>query len=205
MDIYAIRLAKDIEDYFITLNIMEYAYLLGSMYTMLLPDSYRSDNGVYYTPPSISERLLDLLVAEGADWAEAKVLDPACGGGAFLVTVANRMLGDYRIKELSAIEKIEHIEKHLSGIEIDRFAAWIAQTLVDILLYSETIAAGRRLKSIVKIQDTIQCIETETRRFDVIVGNPPYGKKSWMRKLENYIQDHYTGMQICMGYLLMLH
>lgn len=36
--------------------------------------------------------------------------------------------------------------------------------------------AGRRLKSIVKVQDTIQCIETETRRFDVIVGNPPYGK-----------------------------
>ena len=42
----------------------------------------------------------DLLAAEGADWAEDKVLDPACGGGAFLVTVANRMLGDYRIKEL---------------------------------------------------------------------------------------------------------
>lgn len=65
MDIYAIRLAKDIADYFITLNIMEYAYLMGAMYTMLLPDSYRSDNGVYYTPPSISERLLDLLAAEG--------------------------------------------------------------------------------------------------------------------------------------------
>lgn len=176
LDIFAIRLAKDIADYFITLNIMEYAYLLGSMYTMLLPDSYRSDNGVYYTPPSISERLLDLLAAEGADWAEAKILDPACGGGAFLVTVANRMLGDYRIKELSAIEKIEHIEKHLSGIEIDGFAAWITQMLVDILLYSETIAAGRRLKSIVKVQDTIQCIDAETRRFDVIVGNPPFGK-----------------------------
>ena len=176
MDIYTINLAKEVADYLHTLNIMEYAYLLGSLYTMLLPDGYRSVNGIYYTPPTLSERLLDLLAAEGADWAEAKVLDPACGGGAFLVTVANRMLGDYRIKDLSPREKLEHIETHLWGIEIDKFAAWITQSLVDIILYPESILAGRRLKSIVKVQDTIQYVISETKRFDVIVGNPPYGR-----------------------------
>lgn len=176
LDFQALKLAREISNYFISLNIMEYAYLLGNLYTMLLPNSYRSDNGIYYTPPTMAERLLDLLAAEGADWAQADILDPACGGGAFLVTVANRMLGDYRIKELSAEEKLAHLEQHLAGFEIDKFAGWLTQVLLDIIVYPESIIAGRRLKSVIKVQDTIQHALTEKRRFDVIVGNPPYGR-----------------------------
>ena len=176
LDFQALKLAREISNYFISLNIMEYAYLFGSLYTMLLPNSYRSDNGIYYTPPTLAERLLDLLAAEGADWVKANILDPACGGGAFLVTVANRMLGDYRIKELSAEEKLTHLEQHLAGFEIDKFAGWLTQVLLDIIVYPESIIAGRRLKAVIKIQDTIKHALIEKRRFDVIVGNPPYGR-----------------------------
>jgi len=188
LDFQAMRLAKDIADYFITLNIMDYAYLTGNLYTALLPNTYRSDNGIYYTPPTLAERLLDLLTAEGADWAEADILDPACGGGAFLITIVNRILGDYRIKELPPAAKILHIENHLAGIELDGFAAWITQSLLDIILYQEAIATGRRLRSIIKIQDTIQYALYEARRFDVIVGNPPYGKV----KLDGEMRDIYS-------------
>ena len=170
------KLSREIAEYFVSLNIMEYAHLLGNLYTMLLPDSYRSDNGVYYTPPALAERLLDLLTAEGADWIQAEILDPACGGGAFLITVANRILGDYRIKAFSSEEKIRHLETHLAGFELDAFAGWLTQTLLDILVYSESVEMGRRLKPVVKIEDTIQHALKESRRFDVILGNPPYGK-----------------------------
>lgn len=176
LDFCSLKLSKEISNYFISLNIMEYAYLLGNLYTMLLPKGFRADNGVYYTPPTLAERLLDLLAAEGADWAKANILDPACGGGAFLVTVANRMLGDYRIKELPAEIKLSHLEQHLAGIEIDKFAGWLTQVLLDIIIYPETAAAGRRLKNIIKIQDTIQYALHAERKFDVIVGNPPYGR-----------------------------
>lgn len=188
LDFQAIRLAKDIADYFITLNIMDYAYIMGDLYTSLLPATYRSDHGIYYTPPTLAERLLDLLAAEGADWAEADILDPACGGGAFLITVVNRMLGDYRIKDLTSQDKLIHIENHLAGIELDEFAAWITQSLLDIILYPEAIATGRRLKSIIKIQDTIQYALHDTRKFDVIVGNPPYGKV----KLDEQTRSNYS-------------
>jgi len=155
---------------------MEYAYLLGNLYTMLLPKGYRADNGIYYTPPTLAERLLDLLATEGADWAMDNILDPACGGGAFLITVANRMLGDYRIKGLPAEAKMSHLEQHLVGMEIDKFAGWITQVLLDIVIYPEAVIAKRRLKAIIKVQDTIQLALHEQRRFDVIVGNPPYGR-----------------------------
>lgn len=169
-------MAKEIADFLSTLNVMEYAYLIGNLYTQLLPDTYRSNNGVYYTPPILAERLLDLLAAEGADWGNSVILDPACGGGAFLVTVANRILGDYRIKALSAEEKLLHLENHLHGIEIDRFAALLTQCLMDIVVYPESIEAGRRLSSIIRIQDTIQYALTENEQYDVIVGNPPYNR-----------------------------
>jgi hypothetical protein len=187
LDLNALRLAKEIGDYFLASNIMEYAYLFGSLYTMLLPDSYRSDNGIYYTPPALAERLLDLLAAEGADWAEADIVDPACGGGAFLITVANRMLGDYRIKELSAEEKLAHLEEHLEGFEIDRFAGWLTQVLLDIIVYHESITAGRRLKDVVKFQDTIRAALHEEKKYDIIVGNPPYGRV----KLDEDIRKSY--------------
>ncbi|MBR0596452.1 Eco57I restriction-modification methylase domain-containing protein [Sinanaerobacter chloroacetimidivorans] len=176
LDFQAIKLSKEVAEYFITLNLMEYAYLLGNLYTMLLPKSFRSNNGVYYTPPMLAERLLDLLSAEGADWAQATILDPACGGGAFLITVANRMLGDYRVKELSAADKLIHLESHLAGIEIDTFAGWLTQVLLDIIVYPESVLVGRRLKTVVKVQDTLQYALRETKKFDIIVGNPPYGR-----------------------------
>lgn len=52
---------------------------------------FRADRGAYYTPPALRERLLDLATAAGVDWRSARVLDPACGGGAFLSPVARRM------------------------------------------------------------------------------------------------------------------
>lgn len=176
LDFCSLKLSREISEYFISLNIMEYAYLLGNIYTMLLPNSYRANNGIYYTPPMLAERLLDILAAEGADWATANILDPACGGGAFLVTVSNRMLGDYRIKELPAETKLSHLEQHLAGIEIDKFAGWLTQVLLDIITYPEAVAAGRRIKAVIKIKDTIKYALHGKRRFDVIVGNPPYGR-----------------------------
>lgn len=176
LDFGSLKLAKELSDYLISLNIMEYAYILGNLYTMLLPNEFRAHNGVYYTPPTLAERLLDLLASEGADWANANILDPACGGGAFLVTVANRMLGDYRIRELPPELKLIHLEQHLAGIEIDKFAGWLTQVLLDIIVYSEAVAVGRRLKPVIKIQDTIYYAVHEEKRYDIIVGNPPYGR-----------------------------
>lgn len=183
-----VALAKETADFLSTLNVMEYAYLIGNLYTQLLPDTYRSSNGVYYTPPALAERLLDLLAAEGADWGNSVILDPACGGGAFLVTVANRMLGDYRIKSLSAEEKLTHLESHLNGIEIDQFAALLTQCLIDIVVYPESVEAGRRLNSIIQIQDTIQYAIAGSQKYDVIVGNPPYGRL----KLDDRTREAYT-------------
>ena len=64
------------------------AYQIGLTYTYLLPPSYRSSHGIYYTPPVLTDRLIQLAAQSGVDWATGRVLDPACGGGAFLAPIA---------------------------------------------------------------------------------------------------------------------
>ncbi|STB58670.1 Type I restriction-modification system methyltransferase subunit [Citrobacter freundii] len=58
-------------------------YLIGSIYTVMLPSAYRSEMGAYYTPPPLVSRLLDLAEKSGVDFSHATVIDPACGGGRF--------------------------------------------------------------------------------------------------------------------------
>ncbi len=66
-------------------------YLIGSIYTVMLPSDLRSELGAYYTPPPLVSRLLDQAEGAGFDFGMGSAIDPACGGGAFLAPVALRM------------------------------------------------------------------------------------------------------------------
>src|SRR5258708_6184206 len=57
-----------------TLELVDTGYQLGVAYTALLPGEYRSRHGVFYTPPALTERLLDQATAAGVDWTRCRVL-----------------------------------------------------------------------------------------------------------------------------------
>ena len=150
-------------------------YLIGSIYTAMLPTAYRSDLGAYYTPPPLVSRLLDLAEEAGVDFSTASVIDPACGGGAFLAPVAIRML--QRSKHTSSEWKLAQIGKRLKGVEIDPFAAWMTHVLLECVLIEHCIIARRRLaKSVISICDALTYQSPVD--FDLVIGNPPYGKVS---------------------------
>jgi adenine-specific DNA-methyltransferase len=148
-------------------------YRIGEIYTALLPASFRSQHGVFYTPPALTNRLMDLAVRAGVDWAKASILDPACGGGAFLTPVALKILSSLGRKDPLAI--LEHISTHLRGFEIDPFGAWMSQVLLESALTQLCRRAGRRLPSLVTVCDTLAS-QPEGRLFDLVIGNPPYGR-----------------------------
>lgn len=150
------------------------AYLIGTTYTVMLPEDYRSRYGVFYTPPVLASRLLDLAESAGTDFSTAKILDPACGGGAFLAPLARRMAT--KLSHLSPIERLRHIETHLHGYEIDPFSAWVSQVLVEMALKNDIEAAGRPLAKLVDVCDSLQTPETQFNRYDLVIGNPPYGR-----------------------------
>lgn len=169
------------------LELIAASYELGNVYTAILPEQMRSGQGIFYTPPALTNRLLKISEKAGVDWRTARVIDPACGGGAFLTPVALKMAA--ALKNLQPLELIRHIEIHLKGFEIDPFGAWLTQVFVEVALKDELRLAKIQLAPLVEIRDSLNAeLPVEQDRFDLVIGNPPYGKV----KLTDTIRERYA-------------
>lgn len=153
---------------------LQACYQISATYTALLPTSLRSEWGAYYTPPALTERLLDMAGEAGTDWSTVRVLDPACGGGAFLLPVALRMRR--AMPEATSAAFLAHLVTHLRGFEIDPFAAWLTQIWLETIFAEETAAAGVPFPSVVTVDDSLDQLPKGKDGFDLVIGNPPYGR-----------------------------
>lgn len=150
-------------------------YLVGSIYTVMLPPGYRSEVGAYYTPPPLVSRLLQRAESAGFDFSAGNVIDPACGGGAFLAPTALKMVDAMRQKGASDDWIFAAIGQRLRGIEIDPFAAWMSHTLLELSLLPLCKSVGKRLpQKIITVGDALDQKESQT--FGLVIGNPPYGR-----------------------------
>jgi adenine-specific DNA-methyltransferase len=120
----------------------------------------------------LAGRLLDQATDEGVDWRSARVLDPAAGAGVFLVLAAMRMRRDLADCEPALALKL--IGQRLLGLEIDPRAASLTQAAIEIALSDLAESAGDRLPCVVRVCDTLA--EPPQESFDLVVGNPPYGR-----------------------------
>jgi adenine-specific DNA-methyltransferase len=172
LDISIVNLALALGHSFAKLDTIEASSQLGNLYTSIIPEDFQSSKGIFYTPQSLANRLIDMIEQTGIDWSAASVIDPACGGGAFLVQILKRMLKSMEGKTPSDI--IYHIERHLIGYDIDPFAAWLSQVFIEAALKDFINDSGLSIRPIIKVVDSLRY--DFTGKFDVIVGNPPYGK-----------------------------
>ena len=155
------------------LPVADAGYLVGLLYTGMMPDRFRADRGAYYTPPALCERLLDLATEAGVDWRTARVLDPACGGGAFLAPVARRMAES--LAGCRPNVALESIHRRLMGFELDPFAAWMSQVFLDVTLRRFWSEAAFTIQPVVHVCDSLEQ-PPPPEPFDLVVGNPPYGR-----------------------------
>jgi len=149
------------------------AHAISVTYTAMLPGELRARYGIYYTPPALTRRLIAMASEAGVDWTTCRVLDPACGGGAFLAPAALRILEALPGCEPTIL--LQNIGNRLRGFEIDPFAAWMAQAFLEIALDDVCRSAGRRLPELVTTCDSLTQ-EANGERFDLVIGNPPYGR-----------------------------
>jgi adenine-specific DNA-methyltransferase len=151
----------------------EAAYHLSLLYAGLLPNEWRSSHGVYYTPPVLANRLLDQADRAGLDWEKAKILDPAAGAGAFLVPAVSRMLS--ALGNCAPAMAVRNINARLRGYELDSFAAWLSHVFIEAAALPVVIATGRRIGNVVEVRDSL-AVELPENGFDLVVGNPPFGR-----------------------------
>jgi len=188
LDVEAWQLARGIGQEATFLSVPDAIHYLTSLYPAMLPERRRSEIGAFYTPPCLANRLLDLSTEAGLDWRSARVLDPASGGGAFLVHAAARMRAAYRDSEPAFI--LSQIGNRLLGLEIDAHAAALAQAALEILLGDLILASGRTAPSMLRVCDTME--ETPDAKFDLVIGNPPYGRVTLSKvQRDNYARGLY--------------
>lgn len=172
------------------LDVLDASYRIGVLYTGLMPDERQARLGAHYTPRALCQRLLDMAEDAGIEWNTARVLDPACGGGAFLSPLALRMAGS--LKDQPAETVLTSIEQRLRGYEIDPFAAWMSQLFLDVTLAELCLEAGRPLKPLVQVCDALDQ-EPGSEKFDLVIGNPPYGRITLSPNLRQKFQRSLFG------------
>lgn len=146
---------------------------LGALYLSLRERGGRQAAGAFYTPKSLIGRVLEALEAAGG-LENKTVLDPCCGSGGFLMAAAEKC-GD-----LSGIY----------GRDIDPMAVKLARINLAIRFRPESI---RCLWDNVRVADTL--LAGEEARYDVILGNPPWGYRYGRSQREAMVGCYRVGDQ----------
>ncbi len=147
---------------------------LGALYTQALPQAHRAEQGIFYTPPSLVRRLLERAETAGHEWHAGRTIDPSCGGGAFLVEAASRMLAAMAGAEPAI--GLASLGSRLRGWDLDPFAAWLANLAVAAVALPLVAASGRRLGPVAEARDALGRIDDAAGQFSLVMGNPPFGR-----------------------------
>ncbi len=123
-----------------------------ALFEELQPGHAKRSRGVFYTPADLVRRTTDWTIG-AAPVPGGRALDPACGGGAFLLEIAAR-LGPGNVH----------------GVDIDPLAVAVARASLtldfgDLPGISEQIVVGDALDEATAI---------DGGPFDYVLGNPPY-------------------------------
>lgn len=167
----------------------EAAYWLATTYAILVGEKLRTERALYFTPPRLAHRVIDKLVEHGASLTTQHWHDPACGGAAFLVPIAQRMSIALANGGLSADQQLDHIERHLSGNDLDPALLEISREFLRMALSDLLAAAGRDLSLRLFKGDGLTSPAIEALTPDVLACNPPY-RKLKAAEVDRYRKAH---------------
>lgn len=157
---------------------LDATYWFASAYAKLAGEKRRKQFSMFFTPPSLTKRLLDDLSANGVSFADNSFCDPACGGAAFLAPIAARMRDALRVKGAGPAEILDHIQNNLLGFDKDAALCRLSKHFLLMVLHDEVIATGTRPKFQVHQADSLLQTKRILGTLDVVVCNPPFRKMS---------------------------
>jgi len=191
--------------------------LLSEIYEKFLGKMEKKKTGSYYTPPSLVELILNevLPIKNGETEYGLKILDPTCGSGIFLVEAYKRIVQrwknaypdkalNFKILKNLMTNNIYGIEINSKSIKVASFSLYLS--LLDFLnpknlwhlngekfpylindKYDKTISMqGFNLFR----ADTIDDNSDFNKGYDLIVGNPPYGKTNIPNNIKAYCKKY---------------
>jgi len=149
-------------------------YAISTAYALLIGAGRRKELSAYFTPPALIAAAMQTAAPFLDDIENPSVLDPACGGGSFLVPTARRLITTGITRGLSSRRACADALAHLRGIELDPGLAMLSRKLLANMLAREQSFTDWRAADVVRVGDALS--RKIRSRFDVVVGNPPYGR-----------------------------
>lgn len=156
----------DISEYIINSISLSSLDDLVMAFEFLVVDSDKKNKGVVYTPPVIRKFITSEVIKKDTI---PTVIDPACGCGAFMISVAQLL----HIKYYVSYKDI--FEKYLWGCDIDSHSVDKCKVLLEILALQNNeyikecnynLIVGNALEKFSQ--------KKYKGKYDVVVGNPPY-------------------------------
>ena len=129
--------------------------ILKGTYQELIDLDTRHALGEYYTPDWLCE-----LVVERFDFAPtARVLDPSCGSGSFLLAVVRRL------RQLHPQRRADQLARQVQGIDIHPLSVQIAKTTLLLALGESVKQAKKPVTLNVHLANTIATLENKVGFF----------------------------------------
>jgi type I restriction enzyme M protein len=124
----------------------------------------KSGAGQYFTPRALIQAMVDCIAPKPSE----SICDPACGTGGFLFTAYN-YIADHN-PNLTRPEKQHLKEKAFTGYELVHATARVCA--MNLMLHG----IGSEKSVPVVVGDALTA--DPGKRYDVVLANPPFGKKS---------------------------
>jgi len=163
--------------------------VIGNIFERLLSPGERKKYGQFYTRVEVVDLINSFCIQRG----DEKIMDPACGGGTFLVRAYARK------RVLEPRRKHGELLSDLFGVDIDEFATHLTtinlatRDLIDAENYPQIVRSdffdieGNKpfMELPIKGLGKIQHRKVELPRLDAVIGNPPYVRQEQLRKAKN--------------------
>jgi len=124
----------------------------------------KSGAGQYFTPRALIQAMVTCIAPRPGE----RICDPACGTGGFLFTAHNYIT--HKNPHLTSTEKRHLKEAAFTGWELVQATARVCA--MNLMLHG----IGSETSVPVRVADALAADPGE--RFDVVLANPPFGKKS---------------------------
>lgn len=191
---------------------------ISAIYEEFLAEKEGEENqaktGAYYTPRPLADFILNKMLphpSQGDSRHNVKVLDPTCGSGIFLVESLNRLLDrwefehgrkpDFETIKRIALDNIFGIDIQEEAVKVAAFSLYLAmlnrldpKTLWLKKKFPYLICDPKNLPpdkqgSNLFVQSSLDSGAFEQVEFDMVVGNPPFGRGSLEKDVSAYLTE----------------
>ncbi len=162
-------------------NIEVSSFYPASLYEGLLTGKEKKSLGQVYTPFEIIDKMINEVFNIKNIDSTAKILDPSCGGGYFLIG-----LYKYISRAHPDFDKRSIVENMLFGIDIDDFSIFLSK--MGLIFHTGLDNIKFNINKGDFLTDDINLC-----KYDIIIGNPPYvGHKNSSSIYKKLLYEKYS-------------